>query len=385
MAVAGSFNWTATNSATWITLNSSGGTGNGTLSYSAAANASVNSRTGTINIGGQTFTVTESGIPNRAPVAGCKNITVAAGSSGTAGITASDVNDGSSDPDGDSITLALDSTGPFGLGTHTVTLTVTDSHGASSSCVATVTVIDNTSPAVTCPANIIADYSNNPGQCAAAVSYTVTAIDNCSAAALVCSPPRGSVFPKGTTTVSCTATDSSGNSSSCSFTVTVIPSQLTVLSPAMAWLGLKNSEDVGTKFDLLAEVLKNDAVVGSGQLNDIAGGSSGFNNAVLRTINMALSAPVDVCAGETLRFRLSVRIAASSGHRSGTARLWFNDTAANTRFGVTIGGSTRSYYLTGLLLSTVSGSGPKSTSDVLVDRALGGNPFKSFGTWNVTF
>jgi pimeloyl-ACP methyl ester carboxylesterase len=385
VAVPGSFNWTATSSATWITLNSSGGTGNGTLSYTSAANDSVNSRTGTINIGGQMFTVTESGIPNRAPVAGCKNITVQAGSSGTASITAGDVNDGSSDPDGDSITPALDSTGPFGLGAHTVTLTVTDSHGASSSCAATVTVVDITPPSITCPANIVVNHSNDAGQCSAVVNYTPSATDNCPGMSVSCSPSAGSVFPKGTTTVNCGATDSSGNSSSCFFTVTVIPSQLTVLSPATVWLGLKNSDDIGTKFDLLAEVLKNGAVVGSGQLNDVPGGSSGFNNAVLRTINIALSAPVDVCAGDTLSFRLSVRIAATSGHRSGTARLWFNDTAANTRFGTSIGGSSSTYYLAGLLLTTTPGPGPRTTSDVVVDRAIGGNPFKPFGTWSVSF
>src|SRR5215472_6765073 len=32
---------------------------------------------------------------------------------------------------------------------------------------------------------------------------------------------------------------------------------VTALSPAMVWLGLRNSDDIGTKFDLLAEVLKN--------------------------------------------------------------------------------------------------------------------------------
>ncbi len=38
---------------------------------------------------------------------------------------------------------------------------------------------------------------------------------------LVCSPPSGSAFPIGATTVTCTATDSLGNSASCTFTVTV--------------------------------------------------------------------------------------------------------------------------------------------------------------------
>ena len=38
---------------------------------------------------------------------------------------------------------------------------------------------------------------------------------------LVCTPPSGSIFPLGNTTVICTATDSQGNSASCSFVVTV--------------------------------------------------------------------------------------------------------------------------------------------------------------------
>jgi len=31
-------------------------------------------------------------------------------------------------------------------------------------------------------------------------------------------------------------------------------------------------------------------------------------------------------------FRLSARVAVTSGHSSGTARLWFNDAAANSTF-----------------------------------------------------
>jgi hypothetical protein len=161
---------------------------------------------------------------------------------------------------------------------------------------------------------------------------------------------------------------------------------MTQLSLANVWLGLKNSDDVGTKFDLLVEVFKNGSLVGSGELDTVPGGSSGFNNAVLRTINLALSAPVDIGPGDTLRVTLSVRIAATSGHRAGTARLWFNDGAANSSFDATIGGTTRSYYLrSGSFLSVTTGPGPKNTIDALVDRAVGGNPFKPFGTWGFTF
>lgn len=163
--------------------------------------------------------------------------------------------------------------------------------------------------------------------------------------------------------------------------------QLTALGPAQAWVGLKNSDDVGTRFDLRAEVLRNGVVIGSGQLDGVSSGSSGFNNAVLRTINLALSAPVDVCPGDTLSMKLSVRIAATvAGHRSGTARLWFNDSAANSHFSTTIGGATTSnFLLNGFGLGPVAGSGPKKSIDVFVDRAVGGNPFKPFGTWTTTF
>jgi hypothetical protein len=163
--------------------------------------------------------------------------------------------------------------------------------------------------------------------------------------------------------------------------------QLTELGPAKVWIGLKNSDDVGTKFDLLAEALKNGSLVGSGTLNGVPGGSSGFNNAVLRTLNLALASPVSVGPADTLSIRLSVRIAVGvPGHRSGTARLWFNDTAANSRFDATIGGLTSDYFLlSGFTLGTATGPGPKKTIDVFVDRAAGGNPFKPFGTWSKTF
>jgi hypothetical protein len=159
------------------------------------------------------------------------------------------------------------------------------------------------------------------------------------------------------------------------------------------WIGLKNSDDVGTKFDLLAEVLKNGSVVGSGQLNDVPGGSSTFNNAVLRTITLALGSSVGIGPGDTLSFRLSARIAATSGHTHGTARLWYNGAAIDTgasrdagsRFGATIAGSTSNYFLRspGFTLNTTAGSSRVSV-DVTVSNS-GGNPFVAFGTWSKTF
>lgn len=105
------------------------------------------------------------------------------------------------------------------------------------------------------------------------------------------------------------------------------------------------------------------------------------------TINLSLSTTADVFSGDILSFKLSVRIAAGMpGHRSGTARLWFNDGAANSRFDASMGGSASDYFLLdGFTLGTAAGAGPKKMIDVFVDRAVGGNPFKPFGMWSKTF
>ena len=57
--------WTAKANDDWITITANAsGSGNGAVSYSVAANTSAASRTGTITIAGQTFTVTQSGGSN---------------------------------------------------------------------------------------------------------------------------------------------------------------------------------------------------------------------------------------------------------------------------------------------------------------------------------
>ncbi|KJU82724.1 secreted protein containing DUF1566 [Candidatus Magnetobacterium bavaricum] len=55
--------WTAASNVSWITVSSGGsGTGNGAVSYTVAANTNTSSRTGSMTIAGQTFTVTQAGV-----------------------------------------------------------------------------------------------------------------------------------------------------------------------------------------------------------------------------------------------------------------------------------------------------------------------------------
>ncbi|MFN8396142.1 MAG: HYR domain-containing protein [Bacteroidia bacterium] len=77
----------------------------------------------------------------------------------------------------------------FASGTTTVTATATDPSGNTATCSFTVTVNDTEAPVATCPASITA--SNDPGQCSAVVSYTVSGTDNCVATTTV-SPASGS-------------------------------------------------------------------------------------------------------------------------------------------------------------------------------------------------
>ena len=83
---------------------------------------------------------------NLPPVAVCRDVTLSAGPGCSASAS---VDGGSFDPDGQSITLAQSPPGAYALGMTMVTLTVTDTLGASSSCTAVVTVVDTTAPVIT--------------------------------------------------------------------------------------------------------------------------------------------------------------------------------------------------------------------------------------------
>ena len=123
------------------------------------------------------------------------------------------------------VTCSSASGSTFPLGATTVTCLATDQAGNSANASFTVTVVDTTPPTINCPANITAYQDSAFG---AVVKFSVIANDTASAFAVNCSPSSGSNFVLGSTTVKCMATDASSNSSSCSFTVTVVPPVSTV-------------------------------------------------------------------------------------------------------------------------------------------------------------
>ncbi|WP_298419941.1 HYR domain-containing protein [uncultured Kordia sp.] len=85
------------------------------------------------------------------------------------------------------------------------------------------------SPVISCPANIT--VNNTTGQCDAVVNYNVTANDTedgMLTPTVTSGLASGSSFPVGTTEVFMSITDSDNNTSSCSFTVTVVDNELPV-------------------------------------------------------------------------------------------------------------------------------------------------------------
>ncbi len=176
------------------------------------------------NTASQSFTITLK--DETPPTVIAKNITVQLDGSGNVTILDDAVNDGSTD----NCTIAaysLDKTAfsCADVGLNTVVLTVTDGAGNTASSTAIVTVEDKEAPVITCAGPI--SVGNDSGTCSATVTIVdATATDNCPTGLSVIGTRSDSLllsdlYPKGTTTIVWTATDASGNSSSCTQTITV--------------------------------------------------------------------------------------------------------------------------------------------------------------------
>lgn len=165
-------------------------------------------------------------VDNLAPNAVCKDITVELNGLGEASIGPGSIDGGSTD-NCDIVFMAIDG-GQFltcaDIGTHTFNLTLRDQSGNTSSCSAQVTVVDKIPPTITCLAPPA--INNLPGQCQAYVILPVPSTgDNCFVKNLTNDftglPSANAFYPVGTTLVTWTVTDRSGNSTNCTVDVVV--------------------------------------------------------------------------------------------------------------------------------------------------------------------
>ena len=109
----------------------------------------------------------------------------------------------------------------FPAGTTTVTCTASNASGVGTcSFTVTVTATETEPPQISCPDDRTEGAPIGSGGIEVHFD-TPTATDNCGDPTVVCSPASGTFFSVGTTPVTCTATDTAGNTSDCTFNVTV--------------------------------------------------------------------------------------------------------------------------------------------------------------------
>lgn len=174
-------------------------------------------------------------IDNMPPVAKCKDLTLTLDATGHASIPppAGNIDNGSFDNCG------LDTPYPFLLsdyffdcsevGANTITQTVTDQNGLSSTCTGTVTVVDATPPIAQCQdVTIQLDADGNASIAGAQLDSGSS--DACGIGSFSASPSSFDCSHIGTNTVTLTVMDNSGNNSTCTAAVTVEDNVAPILS-----------------------------------------------------------------------------------------------------------------------------------------------------------
>ena len=133
----------------------------------------------------------------------------------------------------------------FPLGKTTVTFTVTDDAHNVTTASFTVTVVDTTKPVLSgVPANQVFEANTLGGR---VFTFTPSATDTVQGTVTVnvAGLPAGNLYPVGTTTVTLSATDQSGNTATASFTVTVTDTQAPVISNRPANINTEAASTAG--------------------------------------------------------------------------------------------------------------------------------------------
>ena len=153
----------------------------------------------------------------------CQDITIQLDNSGNASIVPADIDNGSSDNCGiASMSVVPQNFTCSNLGSNQVTLTVNDINGNSESCVSTVTVEDNLPPTAMCVPNLTIPLGVTGQATITAAQIDNGSTDNCGITSLSIAPSTFTCADVGTPVqVTLTATDGSGNMSTCTTSVTV--------------------------------------------------------------------------------------------------------------------------------------------------------------------
>jgi len=116
----------------------------------------------------------------------------------------------------------------FNIGSTQVEVVAIDGRGNADTCNFNVIVNDTENPVISCPTDITVD--NDSGECGALVTFSLSATDNCSGVTVIANPLSGSMFGIGATQVEVIATDTAGNTDTCTFNVTVNDTEAPIAS-----------------------------------------------------------------------------------------------------------------------------------------------------------
>ncbi len=163
----------------------------------------------------------------------------------------------------------------FSIGSATVTYTASDAAGHQAVCTFNVTVHDVTPPVITCPSNTTVGR-DAPDMCNATVTYTApVGTDACAVSTTMTHGlVSGSVFMLGQTAITYAATDSSGNTASCTFVVKVLddnnpqitcPANISVSNDA-GQCGANVTYSAPITFDCVVSTLGSVSAIGSGNV-----------------------------------------------------------------------------------------------------------------------
>ena len=120
-------------------------------------------------------------------------------------------------------TAGLPSGATFPAGITTNSFTVTDTNGNSSACSFTVKIYETELPMINCPGDMVLPTDSTGVMTRSNVTFNVAFSDNCPGAILTQTAglPSGATLSVGVITNRFTVTDASGNTNTCSFTITV--------------------------------------------------------------------------------------------------------------------------------------------------------------------
>ena len=109
------------------------------------------------------------------------------------------------------------------------------------------------------------------------------------------------------------------------------------LSDLHVWVGLKNSDDQGTYFDIRAELLKNGIAIASGEMQNIQGVTRNPDKAKEVAVAFGTISDGAFNADDVLSLRILTKVTATGGHSGAVGlRLYYDALSRPSTFGTSL-------------------------------------------------